>query len=60
MLDAPSKPCIKCHEEKPETEFYLMARGYPWRSNVCKVCHCARSLAAVNRRRSQTRGGTTP
>ncbi len=52
MPDVPIKPCIKCQEEKPETDFYLLARGYPWRSNVCKVCHCAQSLAALRRRRA--------
>jgi len=51
--DTPRKVCRMCQVEKPETEFYRVANGYPWRQSTCKVCHNARSLAALNRRRAR-------
>ena len=58
-MSAVVKICPKCQEEKPETEFYLQARGYPWRMSKCKTCHNAQSLAALRRRRDAL-GNRTP
>lgn len=58
MQPAPAtKTCPKCEETKPETEFYLQARGYPWRMSKCKTCHNAQSHAALRRRREALDNG---
>lgn len=39
--------CLRCGDEKPETEFYLKRRrdGTEYRSKVCRTCTCANERA---------------
>lgn len=49
----PRKACVKCRAVKPETEFYHVTAGYPWRQGTCKDCHNTQSLAALRRKRAR-------
>lgn len=55
--ETPRKACRKCEQVKPETDFYRVTTGYPWRASACKDCHNANSLAALRRRRIRSTGG---
>jgi len=36
------KPCIKCNEVKPITQFYKHSKMRDGHLNICKPCHCER------------------
>ena len=43
------KRCSKCHELKPETDFYKDKRSKDGLKSQCKLCHCETSIRTRNK-----------
>jgi hypothetical protein len=49
VVDARTKPCIECGEQKPLTDFYPHRPMADGRLNVCKPCHKVRYSRSYRR-----------